>query len=325
MRHDTRFGVVAIGRNEGKRLQRCLNSVPRDLCIYVDSGSTDGSVKWAREYGAAVVELNMSAPFTAARARNAGFKHLRSIAPGISYVQFVDGDCQIDQQWLEFAAAFLDSHADVGAVCGRRRERCPQCSIYNWLCDRDWDRPVGETRSFGGDVMLRVKAFEAVGGFRDELIAGEEPELCVRLREAGWRIWRVSNEMTLHDAAMTSFSQWWRRALRAGYAYALNAHIHGKSYDRHYVWETRRAWLWGVCLPLFCILCVLLFGWLGLASVMIYPLQFIRQSIRNRGTLKDRVSLALFELLSRFAETFGQVKFARDRLLKRQSALIEYK
>ena len=101
-----------------------------------------------------------------------------------------------------------------------------------------------EARAFGGDVMIRAAALENVGGYRDDLIAGEEPELCIRLRAAGWRIWRLPYEMTSHDAAMTRFSQWWRRAMRAGYAFAQGAHLHGASPERHWVWESRRAWLW---------------------------------------------------------------------------------
>src|ERR1700686_613653 len=195
-----RVGLVAIGRNEGQRLERCLGSLPVAATVaYVDSGSTDGSVQLARARGAEVVELDMSSPFTAARARNAGFRRLREIAPALPYVQFVDGDCELSRDWPEHAASYLDSHADIVAVCGRRRERFPERSIYNWLCDREWDGPLGEVRAFGGDVMMRANALEDVRGYRDDLIAGEEPELCVRLRAAGWRIWRLKSEMTVHD------------------------------------------------------------------------------------------------------------------------------
>src|SRR3979490_1839399 len=110
------FGVVIIGRNEGERLRRCLTSASASTgaVVYVDSGSTDGSAQWARNYGADVIELDMSIPFTAARARNAGFRRLKEIAPKLLCVQFVDGDCELAQGWLEHAVSFLGSHADVG-------------------------------------------------------------------------------------------------------------------------------------------------------------------------------------------------------------------
>jgi cellulose synthase/poly-beta-1,6-N-acetylglucosamine synthase-like glycosyltransferase len=272
-----------------------------------------------------VIDLNMNIPFTAARARNAGFRRLRKKAPELGYVQFVDGDCELIQDWPKNAISFLDLHAEVGVVCGRRRERYPERSIYNWMCDTEWNTPVGEVRDCGGDVMVRAKAIEAIGGYRDDLIAGEEPELCVRLRAAGWRVWRLDLEMTLHDAAMTRFSQWWRRMQRSGYAFAQGAHLHGAAPERHRVWESRRAWLWGVVLPLTCLAIGLTFGSWGWAAWLIYPLQVLRQAARNPGTLSHRALLALFQVLSRFPEAWGQINFIRDHLLRQQTRLIEYK
>jgi GT2 family glycosyltransferase len=294
--------------------------------VYVDSGSTDGSALWARNHGADVIELDLKIPFTAARARNAGFKHLKKATRDqIAYVQFVDGDCELQAGWIERAVCFLSSHQEVAVVCGRRRERHPENSIYNWLCDKEWEGPIGEVRACGGDAMMQASAFESVGGFRDDLIAGEEPDLCVRLRATGWYIWRLDVEMTLHDAAMARFTQWWRRAVRSGYAFAQGAYLHGSPPERHWVWETRRAWLWGIWLPVACLAVGLAFTPWGLAVWLIFPVQVLRQTLRNSGPLRERVALALFQLLARFAESCGQIEFMRDRLLGRQARLIEYK
>ncbi|MGO9359220.1 MAG: glycosyltransferase family 2 protein, partial [Xanthobacteraceae bacterium] len=202
-----------IGRNEGQRLERCLQSTAAaSPVVYVDSGSKDGSREWARDFGAKVINLDLTRPFTAARARNAGFDSLEKLAPDCRYVQFIDGDCEMVGGWPADAISFLEAHPDVAAVAGRRRERFPDRSIYNWLCDCEWAGPAGETTAFGGDVMMRRAALEAVSGYRDDMIAGEEPELGVRLRAVGWKIWRLEREMTLHDAGMTRFAQWWRRS-----------------------------------------------------------------------------------------------------------------
>jgi GT2 family glycosyltransferase len=327
---DRYIGAVAIGRNEGDRLRRCLASLSAHAAVvYVDSGSVDGSAEFARKQGAEVVELDVSLPFTAARARNSGFKRLAEIAPvvapGLAFVQFVDGDCELNADWPQIALDFLQTHPRVAAVAGRRRERHPERSVYNWLCDREWDRPAGEARELGGDMMVRMDAFAATGGFRDDLIAGEEPELCVRLRAKGWSVWRLGAEMTLHDAAMTRLAQWWRRTLRGGYAFAQGAYLHGAGKDRHWVWEARRAWLWGVFLPLACLSSGLLLGGWGWAAWLIYPLQVLRQALRSPGSLADRATLALFQVLARFPEGLGQLRFLRDRLLGRTGRLIEYK
>jgi glycosyltransferase involved in cell wall biosynthesis len=294
--------------------------------VYVDSGSIDGSSQWARNYGADVVEIDPRLPFTAARARNAGFVRLRAMAPDLAFVQFVDGDCELVDGWCGAALSFLDAHPDVAATFGRRRERYPERSVYNWLCDQEWNIvPPGEARACGGDVMMRVDALLAVGGFRDELIAGEEPELCVRLRASGWRIYRINAEMTLHDAAMTHIGQWWRRTIRTGYGFAQGTHLHGAPPERLWVWESRRAWLWGILMPFACLTAGAAFSPWGWAAFLIYPLQILRQMVRNPGPLRQRAQLALFQLLARFPEVWGQIKFMRDNQLDRHADLIEYK
>ncbi|MCE9606893.1 MAG: glycosyltransferase [Planctomycetia bacterium] len=214
-----RIGVVAIGRNEGERLRTCLRSLVgrAGAVVYVDSGSTDGSVALARSLGAEVVELDLALPFTAARARNAGFERLRQVLPAVEFVQFVDGDCEVRSGWLADAIAAFEGQPRWAVVCGRRRERRPEASVFNRLCDIEWDTPVGEASACGGDALMRVVAFVEVGGFDDSLIAGEEPEMCVRMRRHGWTIHRLAAEMTWHDAAMTRLGQWWKRTVRAGH------------------------------------------------------------------------------------------------------------
>lgn len=319
-------GVVVIGRNEGQRLVRCIDSVHHAAAeiVYVDSGSTDDSVPMARSKGVDVVELDLSVPFTAARARNAGFARLREIAPRLQYVQFVDGDCEIDSAWLEKAVNFLDKNPAIVAVCGRRRERFPERSIYNALCDAEWDTPVGDARACGGDAMFRIDAFEAVRGFRAALIAGEEPELCVRLRARGGRIWRLGEEMTLHDADMTHFGQWWRRAKRAGYAFAEGARLHGAPPERHYVPQARRAMLWGLILPSLIVVGTLVNPVLFSLS-LVYPLQIVRIALKEQGRSRIAWWKAVFQVLGRFPEGLGLANSIYDRLRGKEAALIEYK
>ena len=320
-------GVVAIGRNEGDRIQRCIRSAINHskLVIYVDSGSTDGSPSFAKDAGAEVVNLDMSVPFTAARARNDGYQRLRALAPNLSYIQFVDGDCEIEYDWIALAYKFLDERRDVAVACGRRREIDPGRSIYNQLCDLEWNTPIGEAKACGGDALIRVEALQQVGGYRDSLIAGEEPELCFRLRQAGWKVWRLDTEMTRHDAAMLYFSQWWRRHVRSGYAFAEGAYLHGSSLERYWVWQTVRALIWGLGVPAFSLVACVFFGLWGLLPLLLYPLQFIRRITRQPGNSSLRCQLAVFEILTRFPESLGVFRFLSDLLLRRPGRLIEYK
>jgi len=322
-----RVGVVIIGRNEGDRLVRCLESLSANLnqLIYVDSGSTDDSVNAARSAGADVVVLDMTLPFTAARARNEGFQRMRKQYPQAEYVQFVDGDCEVSPGWLQSAVNFLDAHQDVVAVCGRRRERFPDKTIYNMMCDLEWDTPVGEAKACGGDVLMRVDAFASAHGFRNDLIAGEEPELCVRLRAYGWKIWRLDQEMTLHDAAMTRFSQWWKRTMRAGHAFAEGAYLHGAPPERHWVSESRRAWVWGLGIPLIALLLCAISYKLGVLILLAYPLQIIRLGLRDASHGNKAWIMAFFNVLGKLPEVIGQINFFWQLYTGKQGRLIEYK
>lgn len=308
--------AVVIGRNEGARLLVCLGSLQGRVrrLVYVDSGSTDGSVDAARALGAEVVALDMSVGFTAARARNAGLAVL--VDP--EFVQFVDGDCEVQPGWLEVALAAFAAHRGAVVVCGRRRERFPDGSVYNRLADMEWDTQVGQALACGGDALMRFAAVRAVGGYNASLIAGEEPELCLRLRRAGGEIWRIDAEMTLHDAALLRFGQWWRRMERAGFAFAEGAALYGAAPERHWVTERRRAVAWGILLPLMVVLAGLLhpLGWL---LALIYPVQVLR--LARRGGL----AWGFFSVIGKFAEARGVISYGVNRARGRRRGLIEYK
>ena len=319
------LAAIAIGRNEGQRLIACLDSLKAAglaRIIYVDSGSTDGSPTRAAERGAQVVTLDMAQPFTAARARNAGLAALADAPPDL--VQLIDGDCTLDPGWITTATAHLAAHPDLAIVCGRRRERHPEASVYNRLCDREWDTPIGEAAACGGDALARHAALAQVGGFDPSLIAGEEPDLCLRLRRAGWRIERIAAEMALHDAAMTRFSQFWRRARRAGHAFAEGQWRHRHGPEAHYRRETRRALMWGAALPLLILLALPLMPALAALLLLAYPLQMARLAARD-GLTRHAIESAVLLTLAKFAEAQGVIGYHLSRLRNRPTRLIEYK
>lgn len=299
------LGVVVIGRNEGERLQRCLRSVSSQTSsiVYVDSGSTDGSVQAAAQLGASVVELDLSKPFTAARARNVGYLHLKKLHPTVTFIQFVDGDCEIVDGWLDAGLSKIEAGERTAVVCGRRRELYPDTSVYNRLCDIEWSSPPGLAKSCGGDALIRLSALEEVGGYDPTLIAGEEPDLCFRLRQKGWEIWRLDEEMTRHDACMTQFSQWWKRNVRAGHARAEALWRHGPAADP--------ASFRSVLSNLF---------WATPVTWPAWPVLWWR--IYSRGKDFDYAS---FLLLGKLPQSQGQLRFWWSTLTSQTITLIEYK
>ncbi len=347
--HEHCLGVVVIGRNEGERLRACLESIvlhfqkpTKDTkhsvapIIYVDSGSVDNSIGVARSFGAEVVQLELSRPFSAARARNAGITRLCEVAPTAKFVQFIDGDCMIAGDWLETAATFLESHPRYAVTSGRLRERFPEQSIYNRVCDIEWSVPVGDSESCGGVACFRVDAFRQIGGFDESVVCGEEPELCLRLRNAGWRIRRMDTEMAMHDAAMTRFAQWWKRSVRGGYG-ALDVATRFEKGQGVFSRQVRRARLWGVGWPLLVVVVTLAvfttYGWhlaayATLLTLAILPLQVARvgvKSMRTCGDAKTAFRYSTLMMLEKWANLQGQYRYLRDIRAGRHLSLIEYK
>ncbi|MEM9417722.1 MAG: glycosyltransferase [Planctomycetota bacterium] len=334
------IGVIAIGRNEGERLRLCLESVVGKVAqvVYVDSGSTDGSVELARSLGVDVVDLDLSIPFTAARARNEGFARLQELLPEVQYVQMIDGDCEVVDGWLETAAVYLDANPKFAVACGRRRERFPDATIYNRLTDMEWDTPIGMAKSCGGDALFRAEALREVGGYNPTVIAGEEPEMCVRLRQAGWTIERLDAEMTLHDAAMTKFSQWWKRNVRAGHAYAQGAAMHGKT-DGHNVKQVRSIVFWGVGLPVVSLICLLItftvpspwwygpsvFWELALLGYLTLLIKVLVYRKRKGDSFTHAFRYACFTVVGKLANGIGLLTFWKNHKLGKQAKIIEYK
>jgi cellulose synthase/poly-beta-1,6-N-acetylglucosamine synthase-like glycosyltransferase len=330
-----KLGLVVIGRNEGERLARCLVSV---RCIasrvYVDSGSTDGSIALARGEGVSIVELAVPPPFTAARARNAGLAALLARVPDLEFVQMVDGDCEMQPDWIPVAIAALEAESDLAAVFGRTRERHPERSIYNALCDDEWNVPVGVAAGCGGIAMFRVAALRQVGSFNPAMIAGEDTELAMRLRKAGWRLRRLDAEMALHDANITRFSQWWGRALRSGHAFGEMAFLHPDARDPNWPGTVRSIVTWGAILPAMllcaCVLAIVLKGLWWIAAVAIaaaWPVNALRLALRQARRLPLKVACASgsFLMMGKFAQLIGLAAYHRNRLSGRASELIEYK
>ncbi len=321
----TTIATVVIGRNEGQRLRNCLASLQgqADRIIYVDSGSSDGSVQMANDMGALVVELDTTVPFTAARARNAGFAALKPDLP--DYVQFVDGDCTVQAGWLATAAAELDTRPELGLVTGWRAELAPDHSIYNEIADFEWHRPAGEITACGGDMMVRAAEFDTLGGFNPTVIAAEDDEFCARLRESGKVLWRLPHQMTLHDANMTRFGEWWRRAVRSGHGFAQVGALH----PDHFVKERRRVWLFGAVLPAIMLIGLLQGIWavlfLGLGA---YGLSYMRtvSGLQREGLPRTQAKrLSVLLSVSKFPNFLGMLTYYKRRLTGADMIIIEYK
>ncbi len=324
------IGLVIIGRNEGDRLRSCLSSLEKWQIpkIYVDSGSTDDSLELAFSFGCDLVELDPGEAFSAARARNTGFENLRKNYPHIQFVQFLDGDCELDADWFNKAILFLEENTSAAIICGNRSERFPEKTIYNKLCEMEWQGSPGEISACGGDSLVRVKAFEQVDGFDNQFICGEEPELCYRLRSQGWKIFRIDEPMTLHDADMHKFTQFLLRARRSGHAYANNAHKHGKGLHRYRLKSLISILVYSTILPSISFSLLAIAGpTYAVLPALLYPLAWTKMQLSKPEYRKsrDQMIYSLFVILGKFPQAVGIFEFIVNKYKHRQTMLIEYK
>jgi glycosyltransferase involved in cell wall biosynthesis len=323
------LSVVIIGRNEGERLERCIRSAqsingwtPTEI-LYVDSGSTDGSLELAIHLGATVLPLPPG-PFTAARARNLGWRNAFG-----KLILFLDGDTILDADFPLLAFTELQRDPMNAAVWGHRRELCPCLSIYVRVLDLDWVYKPGETPFFGGDVLIRRSALEAVNGFDETLIAGEEPEMSRRMRNLGWRIQHIDAPMTLHDLAITRFSQYWRRSKRAGYAFAaVSTRFRGTEdpfWSEDAARNHKRGLFWIFSPIAAAIFSFVLFSPLPIALwILLLATASLRSAWQARWKSAPWTTLVLYGFHSHLQQIpifLGQVQFLRNR----SQELIEYK
>jgi hypothetical protein len=180
---------------------------------------------------------------------------------------------------------------------------------------------------------MRRDALAEVDGFDATLIAGEEPELCQRLRAAGYRILHIDAPMTLHDLAITRWGQYWRRAVRAGHAYAEVAERLRDTATPLWSTEVRRNRRHGAVLLAIALggigLSLLLWSlWPLLLALAAYGLIALRTAMRVGWKDPNPVTRLLYGVHSHLQQIpilVGQLGFYRDRRAGRQRGLIEYK
>ena len=316
------LGVVVIGRNEGARLRACLTPLATSSfpVVYVDSASSDGSATLARDLGITTLELDANQPLSAARGRNAGFYYLLEHYPELMFIQFVDGDCVLDDDWLDDAKHQLQTDPRLVAACGILREKDHCKSLFAQLSDIDWSyRPTGEIHSCGGIFMVRASTFQQINGFRSDLSGEEEAELCRRLLRTGGKIIRFPTAMAEHDAGEQNLAQWWQRTTRVGYSYAQAATLPEPDRDYHKQRVIKANIVWAALIPV-TMIGLLATHWLwppyGIAIAvllaLLYPIQMLRiyRHAKSDGLTTFRAWLyGCFCMLAKWPQLIGHIRY----------------
>jgi len=207
--------VIVPTLNEAEHIKKCLLSLldaggeNEDYeIIVVDNGSTDDTVKLAREAGVRTMsKLNGSI----GSLRNYGAKNAKG---GI--LAFVDGDCVVSEDWLKNAMPYFRD--DKIAVVGSRLTHAGR----TWVA-RAWSLLHSRKRTKGeidwvpsGNMIVSKRLFDEVDGFDEELETGEDYDLCLRLGEKGYRIYSDPGIGATHLDPPESIRAFFRKELWHG-------------------------------------------------------------------------------------------------------------
>lgn len=196
--------AVIIGRNEEQFIAKSIRSVlaAQPLLagievIFVDSASTDRSVEIASEFPIRILQLRREWPLCVAAGRYIGYVHSHG-----DYILFLDGDAEVDKDWLAEAIAFMDKRFEYGAIAGVLDE------VYITLENvhvggevnvfrQNLAKPFIECKTLGGIALYRRTALEKSGTVNPHLPTAEDHELCLRLRNAGYKLVKLPSRMAV--------------------------------------------------------------------------------------------------------------------------------
>ena len=296
-------GVVVVGGKKNVSPEAAIRSAGDGRAIvFVSSGQGIDELAVARRAGAVIVEPGERPHNTSGRARNAGYRQLKKIAPHMRYVQFINADTALDPDWLNVAERFMERRPEVSVIEGQRRDRLGNPVPYERSKEKKTREMEGEIQWVQNSAMMRADTFESVGGFRGDLTVAETKDLCVRMRRRGSHIWRLKAPMMIRKTKPKKFGAWWSERNAAGFENAYTASLHGGPPERLGVMETARAMVWGFLFPFGVIAAALIgaagasflapltparqvFGTIILLGVLVYAAKFLA-SVVQRGPFK---------------------------------------
>jgi glycosyltransferase involved in cell wall biosynthesis len=174
--------------------------------IYVDNGSTDGSREFLQSVESKGLKTHVMEGGTIAGMRNWGARQSRG-----TYLSFIDSDCSVPENYFEEAIDVLRSTGAAATGCEIHIPEQPHWLEAAWhdLHYFGRDRFVPYLNS--GNFFVSRSAFQAVGGFREDMVTGEDAEIGQRLVLAGHRIFASPRVKAIHLGNPKSIREFYRR------------------------------------------------------------------------------------------------------------------
>ncbi len=180
---DSLVSIIVPTKNSARFLGECLRSLRKQTyspveIIVVDNQSTDDTLTIARRLADVVL--------TAGNERSAQINAGVAAASGEYYYR-VDSDFVVEPTVVEECVAACRSGNDAIAV-----HNDSEPSVSFWAAVRSFERKMYN----GDDLIVGARfftspAYQAVGGFDEELIAGEDYDIHNKLLRAHFKIGRI--------------------------------------------------------------------------------------------------------------------------------------
>lgn len=199
--------ILIVSYNTVDLLRDCLASVteqcrPGDEIIVVDNASRDGSVAMVKKEFADTLLVASESNLGFARANNQAI----SMATG-ELLWLLNPDTRLEPGALQAAMAFMDRNQSVG-VAGTaliNPDGSPQPSVeYRYpgqtYAGAIFDGLPGKiTWVVGASIIAWRSVMETVGGFDERFfLYGEDLDLGLTVRKAGWPIGFIQNSVVTH-------------------------------------------------------------------------------------------------------------------------------
>jgi len=320
-------GVIVIGHDRNSPEAAIRSAGDGCAIVFVSIGGDKEANAIARQAGAIVVDENEQALSTGGRARNAAYRQLKKIAPHIKFVQFIDAECALDPDWIGAAQKFMNRRAEVAIVEGWLTSASEKSLDHLIVADQTRHAINGETQTtIGGSALMSTEKFEAVGGFRGDLLTSETADLCIRLRRRGGHIWRLEDTMMMCNPSRSIRKGWWSSAVKRGYQNAYSVSLHGGPPERLGVMGVARAVFWGFLFPA-AVLSAAILGAAGAAMFSpltsaplvaglvlgfggaVYVAKILAATVRHGIFAPSSWSFGYCTVIGRFAEFFGVMNF----------------